>query len=116
MSSMTVDALFNWMQSLIGLTERLSTQLESDEIAPIETLLEQRELLLFEQKIWLEWWKDSTNSADNNTAMQAHLKSLVEKLVQADNTLVALVAVKKEKMSEQLKQAQNQKLLLAYSI
>lgn len=115
MNSLTLDGLVAWLQSLIRLTEGLSAQLASDEIAPIEQLVERRDALLSEQNKWFEEWKDLINSADNNAETLSDLKVLVTKLSQVDEDLVALVVQKKNKLAEQLKQAQNQKLLLAYS-
>ena len=101
------------------MTEGVSGRLEAnDELTSVEAMLNQRDELLSQQKKWVAKWKELKNSADNTTSEETleKLKLLLEKLVNADKQLVTSVTLKKRIVSEQLKQAQNQKLLLAYSI
>ncbi len=119
MTTTTPDTLLAWLHSLISVTEGVSGRLEAnDELTSVEAMLNQRDELLSQQKKWVAKWKELKNSADNTTSEEAleKLKLLLEKLVNADKQLVTSVTLKKRIVSEQLKQAQNQKLLLAYSI
>jgi succinate dehydrogenase flavin-adding protein (antitoxin of CptAB toxin-antitoxin module) len=97
------------MQSLIELTRTLCTMIESNDLQELSKLLEQRDSLLHQQQTIVQRWDASKGE------LKLHIGSSILLLQQLDRDFVTLFTKKKEEAAEQLKQATNQRLLLAYS-
>jgi hypothetical protein len=115
MSAATIDLLRSTLLSLIEVTRQLCSTVQGDDLSSLQELLDRREKLLEQQSVLLTQWKDLRQDADNIRGDLARLKPLSELLQTTDHQLRTLVVHKKDEVAEQLRQAQNQKQLLAYS-
>lgn len=115
MSAPAQDTFRSVLQSLNEATNSLCVCLQNNEVHAIDALLDRRGKLLDQQEQLIEKTKESLQNADYNSRDISELKSLLGDLQQQDKTFVILFMLKKEESAEKLKQAQNQKRLLAYS-
>jgi hypothetical protein len=115
MSASAQDTFRSILQSLNEVTNSLCVCLQNNEVHAIDALLDQRAKLLDQQELLLEKTKEFLQTADNSSREICDLKSLVGDLHEQDKSFVSLFMLKKEESAEKLKQAQNQKRLLAYS-
>jgi hypothetical protein len=112
---MMEKSLTNMLLSLVEATEALCVIVEGNDLAGLSECLDARGKLLKEYEENVGQWKDSREDADNHSSIVAQQGPLVQKLMQVDLKFVTLASAKQEKLYTKLKQAQNQKLLLAYS-
>ncbi len=115
MSAATADLLRSTLLSLIEVTRQLCSTVQGDDLASLGELLDRREKLLEQQSLLLAQWKDLPRNADNTRGDLVRLKPLTDLLQNADHQLKTLVVQRKDEIAGQLRQAQNQRQLLAYS-
>ena len=112
---MMEKSLSNMLLSLVEATEALCAMVENNDFAVLSERLDARGKLLKEFEKMVVRWKDSQKTADDHSSIVAQHGPLVEKLKQVDLKFVTLVSAKQESLHSSLKQAHNEKLLLAYS-
>ncbi len=115
MSTATFDLLRSTLLSLIEVTRQLCSTVQGDDLSSLQELLDRREQLLEQQSVLLAQWKDFGKNADIIRGDLVRLKPLTDLLQNTDHQLRTLVVHKKDEVAEQLRQARNQKQLLAYS-
>ena len=111
----TVELLCSVLRSLIEVTESLCLSVEKEELASLSDMLDRREELLEQQSELIKTWKSTVAAEGDYRHGLFRLRPLVEHLEQLDKKNVTLFTEKKREFAEKLKQAQNQKRLLAYS-
>lgn len=115
MSAATADMLRSTLLSLIEVTRQLCSTVQENDLSSLGELLDRRERLLEQQSVLLAQWKDFRQNADTPRGELVRLKPLTDLLQNTDHELRTLVAQKKDEIAGQLRQAQNQRQLLAYS-
>jgi hypothetical protein len=111
----TVDLLCSTLLTLIEVTQQLYAAVEDENYETLNELFDKRDHLLEQQSFLLVRWKDSSKSADNKGRDLSRLKPLLDLLQQWDRKLSALVIQKRDEVAQYLRQASNQKRLLAYT-
>jgi hypothetical protein len=112
---MMEQSLTNMMLLLIETTEALCAIVEKDDFAKLSERLDARGDLLKKCEEMATGWKDSRKDADHHYSAVSQHSLLAEELKQVDLKFVTLVSAKQESLHSSLKQAHNEKLLLAYS-
>jgi hypothetical protein len=110
---MTGSAVEQTLRSLLEATEALHAAVERDEFDSLADLLRVRERFLAKQMDLVEEWR--LRSRDERERDVVRFGPLMEALKQVDKKFSTLCRVKFDATAEQLSQAQNEKLLLAYS-
>lgn len=100
---------------LIELTDQLCNFVEHDEIDRLLSTLESREQLLDQETAMVQQWREALSEGKAAESGMHELRPKFEALKQLDEKFVTLFSSKRVEIAQQLKQAQNEKLLLAYS-
>ncbi len=108
------DSLAQTLQTLVQATGELCSGVENNEFESLPQRLALRERLLKEHAEIAQKWKELPKSMEEHQGGISRFGPLLQMLEQVDQKLVTLTLSKKEEAAERLKQAQNQKLLLAY--
>jgi hypothetical protein len=105
-----LESITYLLRSLVDLTRKVKASLEADELEVASRQLDERGKLLEAQVQLMAGWKELSNEND----ALAELRPLTDLLKQLDRELTTLFAGKKDQVAEKMRQAQNQKRLLAY--
>jgi hypothetical protein len=112
---MTENRLAEVRSLLVDATEELCIGIERENFELLLEKLDVRQRLLNEHDALTERLGVSAETDGADSDMIVRLRPLAEKLQQVDRKFVTLFRLKQDEVVERLKQAQNEKLLLAYS-
>jgi hypothetical protein len=108
------EQLRTGLEKLIEVSEILCARIEQHDLTEVPALIAQRGALLEEQAQLLNEWKMSKTDERQRAVHEA--RPLLATLEPLDTKTVKLLAERMASAAIQLRQAQNQKRLLAYSI
>lgn len=111
----SAEALCCVLRSFIEVTEALCMSIDSNEFSLLSEALDEREKLLRRQSKLTTEWENLTLPENERQHGILRLQPLVEDLKQLDKKIIMLLEQKKILFAEKMKQAQNEKRLLAYS-